>query len=100
MSDDTIPEAVDASNPADVPSPTAVPVSTDGAPGKDSPGPHGQPPRPRRRRGSRGGRNRRRKPAAVGANGGAPESDIALEDDAHDADDVDLPDPVIGSDDL
>ncbi|MEX1006275.1 MAG: Rne/Rng family ribonuclease [Acidimicrobiia bacterium] len=64
MSDDTIPEAEEASSPVDTPSAS----SADGVPGERTNSPDGdQPPRPRRRRGSRGGRNRRKKPASVTA---------------------------------
>ncbi|HXY93755.1 MAG TPA: Rne/Rng family ribonuclease [Acidimicrobiia bacterium] len=66
MSDDTMPEAAEASRPLGAPDAPAA----DGAPGNGATSGDGQPPR-RRRRGSRGGRNRRKKPAAVATNGAA-----------------------------
>jgi ribonuclease E len=84
MSEDTMPEATQASEPTDAP-------SASGTPDEGNPA---AAPRPRRRRGSRGGRNRKKKPAAVGADGtpapaGAttigPEDDAFVPDDDTDA---------------
>jgi ribonuclease E len=58
MSDDTMPEAAQASEPTGAPN--ASGLTDDSTPAAD---------RPRRRRGSRGGRNRKKKPAAVTADG-------------------------------
>ncbi len=64
MSDDTMPEAVEASSPTDAPG-ASQPDGDTGNPAKAD----GQTPRRRRRRGSRGGRSRRKKPSAAAANG-------------------------------
>jgi ribonuclease E len=75
MSDDTMPEATEASSAPDATPASPVDGAADGTPAAD-----GQPRR-RRRRGSRGGRNRKKKPAAVG--GSAPrDGDDTEGDDA------------------
>jgi ribonuclease E len=71
MSDDTMPEAAEASRAPDATSASQV----DGAPDRDATGDGPTAPRRRRRRGSRGGRNRKKNPAAVGANGSRDDGD-------------------------
>jgi ribonuclease E len=62
MSDDTMPEAPEASEPRGASDREAGTLPRSERPNEEG-------PRPRRRRGSRGGRNRKKKPAAVSADG-------------------------------